>query len=69
MHTILVPAVTVVVEIIKKTELVPPKWLPLVSVVVALLLGYITDTGALESLLVGGAAVGLYEISKNVLTK
>lgn len=60
----LIPITIAIVEIIKRTEWIGDKLMPLVSVVVGFVLGYFYGLEILSSLVVGLAASGLYDLGK-----
>jgi len=62
--------VTIAIEVIKRTQLVPEpeRWIPLLSVTLATLIGvFILRTDLLLSALAGAASCGLYDLSKRTL--
>lgn len=69
----LVPFITVITQVIKKTNIVPSQITPLVTLIVGVALGLITipltGTGAVTALLVGiasaGMAMGTFDVAKS----
>ena len=60
----LIPITVALVEVVKKTGRVPNNFLPLLSLVFGLVLGYFNDLGWMLALLVGLGASGTYDILK-----
>lgn len=61
---VLAGVVVALVQIVKQTELVPNRFLPVVSVVLGGVLGYIAGLDIISSLMVGAAGSGLYDLGK-----
>ena len=69
---VLVPILVGILQVVKKTELVDMKFIPVVSIVVGLLLGiffsgYQLKEGIIAGLIIGLSAVGLFSGTKNVI--
>ena len=69
---VLVPILVGILQVVKKTELVDMKFIPVVSIVVGLLLGiffsgYQLNEGIIAGLIIGLSAVGLFSGTKNVI--
>lgn len=74
-NMLIAPLVMVLVEAVKRTELVDKRWLPLVAIVIGLIAGIgwavYEPTQAIphliEGALYGAAAAGLYDAGKSTL--
>lgn len=69
MELYLIPLTTAIVQLIKGLELIPSKYMTLVSVFVGAGLGYAMGSRGLDLLIVGLSASGLYEAGKVTATE
>ena len=61
---------TILVEVIKKTELIPQpeRWTPAVSILIAVIIGtLLVRVDVLLSILAGATASGLYEVTRRTI--
>jgi hypothetical protein len=70
MEILIVPLITGLIEAIKRTKVLPPRFLPLLSAILGLGAGLVIVSlsveGAITGLAYGLAATGLYEGVKHV---
>ena len=67
---LLATVVTIVVQVIKQTELIPrpERWVPLVSIVLAILIGvFVVHLDVLLAILAGATSCGIYDIGKKTV--
>jgi len=56
--------VAIVVEVVKRTNVIPARFMGAVAIVFGLGLGYYLQLPVLESLTIGASAIGSYEVVK-----
>lgn len=63
----LVGVVIGVTEVVKKTNLIPERFIPLFALILGALFGFLQHVGFIESLMIGLSANGLYSGVKRTM--